>query len=39
MNSNDMLIDKLDTFEVEIDTKIQKEMKNHIKQYHEHHDV
>lgn len=35
----DKILDKLDTFEVEIDTKIQKEMKNHIKQYHEHHDV
>lgn len=33
------ILDKLDTFEIEIDTKIQKEMENHIKQYHEKHEI
>ena len=29
------ILDKLDTFEIEIDTKIEKALDNHIKQYHE----
>ena len=29
------ILDKLDTFELEIDTKIEKALDNHIKQYHE----
>lgn len=33
------ILDKLDTFEVEIDTKIQKEMENHIKMYHKNNKV
>lgn len=33
------ILDKLDAFEVEIDTKIQKEMENHIKMYHKNNKV
>lgn len=29
------ILDKLDSFEMEIDTKIEKALDNHIKQYHE----
>ena len=32
------ILDKLDTFELEIDTKIEKALDNHIKQYHEKHE-
>lgn len=32
------ILDKLDTFEMEIDTKIEKALDNHIKQYHEKHE-
>lgn len=32
------ILDKLDTFEIEIDTKIEKAIEAHIKQYHEKHD-
>lgn len=32
------ILDKLDTFEIEIDTKIEKALDNHIKQYHEKHE-
>lgn len=32
------ILDKLDTFEIEIDTKIEKALENHIKQYHEKHE-
>lgn len=32
------ILDKLDTFELEIDTKIEKAIEAHIKQYHEKHD-
>ena len=32
------ILDKLDTFELEIDTKIEKALENHIKQYHEKHE-
>lgn len=32
----DKILSKLDTFEIEIDTKIQKAMENHEKQYHNH---
>lgn len=31
------ILDKLDTFELEIDTKIEKAMEAHIKEYHEKH--
>lgn len=31
------ILDKLDTFELEVDTKIEKALENHIKQYHEKH--
>ena len=33
------ILDKLDTFEMEIDTKIEKALENHIKQYHEKHEM
>ena len=32
------ILDKLDTFELEVDTKIEKALDNHIKQYHEKHE-
>lgn len=32
------ILDKLDAFEIEIDTKIEKALDNHIKQYHEKHE-
>lgn len=32
----DKILSKLDTFEIEIDTKIQKAIENHEKQYHNH---
>lgn len=32
------ILDKLDTFELEVDTKIEKALDNHIKQYHENHE-
>lgn len=32
------ILDKLDTFELEVDTKIEKAIEAHIKQYHEKHD-
>ena len=32
------ILDKLDTFELEVDTKIEKALENHIKQYHEKHE-
>lgn len=34
----DKILSKLDTFELEIDTKIEKALDNHIKQYHEKHE-
>lgn len=34
----DKILSKLDTFELEIDTKIEKALENHIKQYHEKHE-
>ena len=34
----DKILDKLDTFELEVDTKIEKALDNHIKQYHEKHE-
>ena len=33
----DKILSKLDTFEIEVDTKIEKALDNHIKQYHEKH--
>lgn len=33
------ILDKLDSFEMEIDTKIEKALENHIKQYHEKHEI
>ena len=35
----DKILSKLDTFELEIDTKIEKALENHIKQYHEKHEM
>ena len=32
----DKILSKLDTFEIEVDTKIQKAIENHEKQYHNH---
>lgn len=32
----DKILSKLDTFELEIDTKIEKALENHEKQYHNH---
>lgn len=32
------ILDKLDTFELEIDTEIEKALENHVKQYHEHYE-
>ena len=32
------ILDKLDTYELEIDTKIENALDNHIKQYHEKHE-
>lgn len=32
------ILAKLDTFELEIDTEIEKALENHVKQYHEHHE-
>ena len=32
----DKILLKLDTFEIEVDTKIQKAIENHEKQYHNH---
>ena len=32
----DKILSKLDTFEIEVDTKIQKAIANHEKQYHNH---
>ena len=32
------ILDKLDTFELEVDTKIEKALENHIKQFHEKHE-
>lgn len=34
----DKILSKLDTFEIEVDTKIEKAIEAHIKQYHERHD-
>ena len=34
----DKILDKLDTFELEVDAKIEKALDNHIKQYHEKHE-
>lgn len=33
------ILDKLDTFELEIDTKIQKAMDQHIETYHKKHEI
>ena len=32
----DKILSKLDTFEIEVDTKVQKAIENHEKQYHNH---
>lgn len=32
----DKILSKLETFEIEVDTKIQKAIENHEKQYHNH---
>lgn len=32
----DKILSKLDSFEIEVDTKIEKAIESHIKQYHNH---